>query len=207
MDGGLFSLLSICGVLALGAMTPGQSFILVARTAVVSSLRDGLATACGMGVGVAVFALVALLGLQSLLLAVPWLYGALKIAGGLYLIYLALQMIRASRSPLTFDAAQTSAASAGKSFRAGLLTQLSNPNTALVFGGVFAALLSRHVAGWMYAVLPALAFLIDFLWYALVAMLLSAQAPRNAYLRFRSLFDRLGGAVMGLLGIKLLLQR
>ncbi len=72
------SIISITGAIALGAMSPGQSFILVARTAVASSRGDGMAVALGMGVGCFVFALLALLGLQSLLLALPWLYGTSK---------------------------------------------------------------------------------------------------------------------------------
>jgi threonine/homoserine/homoserine lactone efflux protein len=97
------SVLSITGAIALGAMSPGQSFILVARTAVASSRRDGMAVALGMGVGCFIFALVALLGLQSLLLALPWLYSTLKVLGGAYLVYLAFKMLRGASQPLNVE--------------------------------------------------------------------------------------------------------
>ncbi|WES90940.1 LysE family transporter [Dickeya fangzhongdai] len=207
MGSDILAIAAIGGVLALGAMSPGQSFILVARTALASSRRNSLAVSLGMGVGAAIFALVALLGLQSLLLAVPWLYQTLKIAGGIYLLYLAFTLFRARpdhAAPALHSGHEPPQTHA---FRLGLLTQLSNPNTALVFGGVFAALLSQHIADWMYVALPLLAFVIDFLWYALVALLLSSSGPRGAYLRFRTLFDRLSGTVMAALGIRLLLQK
>ena len=70
----IVSVLSIAGAIALGAMSPGPSFIMVARTAVASSRTDGLAAALGMGVGGVLFASVALLGLHAVLSAVPWLY-------------------------------------------------------------------------------------------------------------------------------------
>lgn len=45
------SIMSITGAIALGAMSPGQSFILVARTAVASSRGDGMAVALGRAPG------------------------------------------------------------------------------------------------------------------------------------------------------------
>jgi threonine/homoserine/homoserine lactone efflux protein len=54
--------------------------------------------------------------------------------------------------------------------------------------------------------LPAAVFAIETSWYALVALLLSAQAPRTAYLRSKFWIDRLAGAVMAGLGLKLLLS-
>lgn len=205
MSSDILSIATIGGVLALGAMSPGQSFILVARTALASSRRSSLAVSLGMGVGAAIFALIALLGLQSLLLAVPWLYQLLKIVGGVYLLYLALTLFRARSDNTTSIQHSSHKPPQAHAFRLGLLTQLSNPNTALVFGGVFAALLNQHIASWMYVALPLQAFVIDFLWYALVALLLSSSRPRSAYLRCKTLFDRLSGAVMAALGIRLLL--
>ncbi|MFB1117454.1 LysE family transporter [Dickeya dadantii] len=207
MASDILAIAAIGGVLALGAMSPGQSFILVARTALVSSRRTSLAVSLGMGAGAAIFALVALLGLQSLLLAVPWLYQVLKIAGGCYLLYLAFTLFRARPHHTAPTQRDDLAPPPTHAFRLGLLTQLSNPNTALVFGGVFAALLSQHIAGWMYVALPLLAFVIDFLWYALVALLLSSSGPRSAYLRFKTVFDRLSGTVIAALGLGLLLQK
>jgi hypothetical protein len=38
---------------------------------------------------------------------------------------------------------------------------LSNPNTAIVFGSIFAALLSQHISPYLYLLLPSMAFFID----------------------------------------------
>ena len=82
------ALLSILGTIAVGAMSPGPSFVLVVRTSAALSRRDGLAAALGMGIGGLSFALLALAGLQALLMQVSWLYLILKLAGAAYLIYL-----------------------------------------------------------------------------------------------------------------------
>ncbi|TWB19038.1 threonine/homoserine/homoserine lactone efflux protein [Nitrospirillum amazonense] len=96
----LASLIPILVALLLGAMAPGPSFVLVTRTAVTQSRRNGLAAAVGMGVGGTFFGTLALLGLTALLTQVAWLNMALRLAGGLYLLYLALRMWRGAGTPL-----------------------------------------------------------------------------------------------------------
>ena len=206
MEANLIALATIGGALALGAMSPGPSFILVARTAVASSRRAGMGAALGMGVGSIVISLIALMGLHTLLAAVPWLWLILKTGGGIYLLWMAFKMFRHAREPLHVE----SNASVGKSFRRAFLTafgtQISNPKTAVVFAGIFAALLPSHITPVMYVTLPLVSMLVDGLWYAFVAYALSSSGPRNTYLRFKTTFDRIGGSVMAMLGIKLIVK-
>ena len=195
------ALLSIAGALTLGAMSPGPSFVMVARTAVAVSRAGGLAAALGMGVGGLVFAALALLGLHVLLTAVPGFYIAFKVAGGVYLIYLGWLIWRGARQPLDMDGAPVRA---GRSFWLALLTQLSNPKTALVYASVFVSLLPREVPAVAAALLLAIIFTIEAGWYAIVAFALSARSPRAAYLRSKTWIDRAAGTVMAALGLKLI---
>ncbi|MCU5771173.1 LysE family translocator [Erwiniaceae bacterium BAC15a-03b] len=207
MDNSLIAFLSICGVIAVGSMSPGPSFLLVAKTAMSESRRCGVFTALGMSTGCALFALAAIMGLQSILLTVPWLFWLLKIAGGVYLLYLAYQMISNARRPLKVEIGESNGYSALRGFNLGLLTQISNPQTALVFGSIFAAFLSHQYPVWINIALPIASFAIDFVWYLFVVMVLSATAPRSAYLRFKQRLDTLGGGLMALLGIKLIVSQ
>ncbi len=61
---------SILAALLLGAMSPGPSFVLVARNAIGLSRSNGIATALGMGVGGIFFSGIALCGFYTLLAAV-----------------------------------------------------------------------------------------------------------------------------------------
>src|SRR5438034_290326 len=63
----LLALLSIAGAITLGAMSPGPSFMLVARTSAARSRGDGLAMALAMGGGGVIFAILALLGVHVVL--------------------------------------------------------------------------------------------------------------------------------------------
>ncbi|MFS2057888.1 LysE family translocator [Kosakonia cowanii] len=188
-----------------GAMSPGVSFLLVARTAMSSSRRAALSVAAGMGFGAFVFAAIALAGLHTLLTLIPSLYTGLKLAGGCYLLWLALKMF--SRPSNRFnDLAETEEVSASKAFMTGVFTQISNPHTALVFASIFSAALSKNIQPVMYIILPTMAFIIDVLWYAVVACLLSTHGPRQAYIKYRKFIDNLSGGIMALLGIRLLLK-
>ncbi len=57
----------------------------MAKNSIAISRKHGLFTALGTGPGAAIFGLLAVLGLQAFLLAVPLAFSALKICGGLYL--------------------------------------------------------------------------------------------------------------------------
>lgn len=197
----------ILGALAIGAMSPGPSFVFVARTAVAQSRRDAVAAALGMGIGGVIFAGLALVGLHAVLAQVGWLYAGLKLVGGAYLLYLGFRMWRGAGEPLdlmTVDAARSRGL--GRAVLLGLATQLANPKTAFVYGGIFAALLPIYPPLWLDLALLPLVFLIECGWYSVVAVAFSAARPRSAYLRSKGWIDRIAGSVLGLLGAKLVLE-
>lgn len=202
------AILSIAVALTLGAMSPGPSFVMVARTALALSRRDGLAASIGMGVGGVLFSVVALLGLLALLSAVPLLHVALKVLGGSYLLYLGCRIWRGAREPLMLDDTylQGQPTRVWRSFALGLATQLSNPKTAIVYASVFASLLPSEVPLYVLVVLPVMIFVIEATWYSVVAIALSAPLPRARYLAAKAWLDRTAGAIMSLLGIKLIFE-
>lgn len=201
----ILSLGALLGALLIGAMSPGPSFILVARIAVTSSRRAGLAAALGMGTGGAVFSIVVLTGLHAVLSDMPVLYAALKLAGGAYLVYLGFCIWRQATQQLDIaEPSQSWRYSAGRSFNRSLGAQLANPKTAVVYGSIFAALLPPELPLAIVLALPIFVFTVETGWYSLVAVVLSSATPRAAYARLKLRIDRAAGAVLGLLGLKLI---
>ncbi|MGH6894547.1 MAG: LysE family translocator, partial [Dongiaceae bacterium] len=148
-----------------------------------------------------------LAGLQALLMQVAWLHLILKLAGGAYLIYLGYRIWRGAHAPVVADdIVQAAGSDLRKSFALGLATQISNPKTAIVYAGIFAAFLPAHVPAWMFWTLPPLIFAIEAGWYSIVSVACSAPAPRAAYLGAKLWIDRIAGGVLGLLGGKLILE-
>lgn len=199
--------LGILGAVTVGAISPGPSFVFVARASIALSRADGLAAAFGMGIGGIIFAGSALLGLQAVLAQVAWLYTALKLVGGAYLLYLAIALWRRASDPVIVpDTAGPRGSGLGRSFSYGLATQLSNPKAAVVYASIFAALLPPAPSLWLVAALPPMILLIETSWYALVALAFSADRPRAAYLRSKRWVDRLAGSVIGSLGARMIIE-
>jgi len=195
---------SIAAALMLGAISPGPTFIYVAKNSIAISRKHGLFTALGTGTGAALFGFLAVIGLQAVLLAVPSAYIVLKVFGGLYLLWLAFNIIRHAKEPVETHTDSKTQMSYAQAYRWGLFTQLSNPKITIILASIFTALLPKEIPTYFYFVLPILCFFIDAGWYSLVAVALSAEKPRRVYLRFKKVFDRVAGGVMTLLGLKLI---
>jgi threonine/homoserine/homoserine lactone efflux protein len=209
MDHPVLVLFGILTALTLGAISPGPSFLFVMRTSVALSRRDGLAAAAGMGIGAAFVSTLALVGVRALIAQVAWLYIGFKLIGGAYLVFLAWRLWRgAASAPAAAPDTETPRPSRGamRSFLLALATQLSNPKTIVVIGGIFAALLPAHVPLWMYLVIPPIHLAIETSWYSFVAMTLSSSRPRAIYLRARSTIDRAAGCLLGVLGLRLIIE-
>lgn len=201
----LISLLGIVGALAIGVVSPGPSFVLVARVAVSASRPSGIAASLGMGLGGVVFAVAALLGLQAVLLAVPALYVGLRVLGGLYLCYLGYRIFSGAKKSLQVGGAGARQhAPLHRFFLLGLTTQVSNPKTAIVYASVFAAFLPNSFSVPFALSLLCVVFAVEAGWYAIVAVLLSSSRSRRAYLSCKAWVDRTAGAVMVGLGLKLI---
>lgn len=194
----------------LGVMSPGPSFLVIAQTAMANSREKALFMALGMGLGAMIFALLAASGVYVLLKSAPWMFMSLKIIGGLYLCFLAYKIIRASQNMPervevnTLDVPKKE--SFFKAFLLGLFTQLSNPKTAIVIAGIFAAFFPADVPAFTYAIVCLMAFVIDTSWYALVALVLSTKKAQATYGKYQNIISMSAGGLIGLIGLKLALS-
>jgi len=188
----------------LAVASPGPSTVLVIQTAAVSGRRAGLLAAFAMMLGALVWAAAALYGLQVLFARFDWLYVAFRIAGALYLLYLAYMLIRHAGAPLPEADASMVRAGAWQGFLKALLLQLSNPKVMVFMGSIFISLLPAQPPAWMDATVLAIVAINEFTWFALLALLFSGGAARAFYRRTKLWLDRLMGGVLGLLGVRLL---
>ena len=97
-------------------------------------------------------------------------------------------------------------ASALRSLRLGLLTQLVNPNAAVFFGSIFLTFLPPDLPLWVTGVVLVNIFAVEFLWYLAVALLFSTGRVRRAYTDAKLWIDRLAGGCLAVLGVKLALS-
>jgi threonine/homoserine/homoserine lactone efflux protein len=202
----ILTLAGILAVLAIGVISPGPSFLLVSRTAVAHSRRAAIACALGMGAGATVLSIIALVGLHAILQRVPIAYTALKLVGGTYLLYLAYKVWRGADTAIQFaERQERTTAGLLRYFGLGAATMISNPKAAVQYGVIFAAMLPSAPSLGLTLAIPPGVFVLEVTWYLIVACALSAKGPRNTYLRGKATIDRLAGAILGMLGIRLLI--
>jgi threonine/homoserine/homoserine lactone efflux protein len=197
----LLTLLSIGAIQLLAVISPGPSFLITARTAVAQSRADGVRVALGLGAGTVIWSAAALLGLNAVFHAVPVLFMAMKVAGALFLLYIAWMIFRHAAEPLKIEGQGERLANP---FLKGFLTQISNPKVAVFFGSIFIAMLPAQVPLWMTLALIAIVSFNEVWWYTVVALFFGAGPVRRFYLRAKAWIDRLTGLFLGALGLRLL---
>jgi len=198
------ALLGLAFVHLLAVASPGPSTVLVVQTAAVSR-RGGLIAAFAMMLGAVAWAAAALYGLQALFTHFAWLYLVFRIAGGLFLIWLAVMIWRHARDPLPEIAAPAPGGD-GRIFVRALLLQLSNPKIMVFFGSIFLSILPQDLPGWMQAAVLALVAFDEFTWFALLALMFSGNTARAFYRRAKFWLDRIMGGALALLGLRLALS-
>lgn len=195
-------LISIGSVQLLAVISPGPSFLITARTAVAQSRADGVKVALGVGAGTIIWASAALLGLNVIFHAVPMLFIAMRIAGAVFLLWIAYQIFRHAADPIEIETSKGEVLP--NPFVKGFLTQISNPKVAVFFGSIFIAMLPSDVPVWMMMVLIGIVTFNEVCWYTVVALFFGARPVRQFYIRAKVWIDRVTGLFLGVLGLRLL---
>ena len=125
-------LLMFAGAALLMALTPGPNMIYLISRSLCQGRAAGVTSWCGVVLGFTIHMLCAAIGLTALFMAVPLGYELLKLAGAVYLLWLAWQAVRpGSRSP--FEARDLAPQPPRKLFVMGLLTSVLNPKVAIFY--------------------------------------------------------------------------
>lgn len=202
----LSPLITLWAVQLLAAISPGQSFVLISKLALSNPRPVALSAVMGLGLGTIIWSSAAILGVAILLETAAWAYTAFKIAGGLYLVWLAVMLWRHAPEPLELDGAKVKLITPWRAFTLGSVTQLANPKVVVFFGSIFVALLSAHAPGWVYVTAVIIVFLNEIGWYSVVALLFSSARPRAAYMRAKTWIDRLMAGFLALIGVRLIAE-
>ena len=189
-------------VLHVAAMlSPGPNVLLVSQLAASDRARSAVSAALGVTFGAALWATCAVLGVNVVFVAFPGLRLALQVAGGVYLLYVAIRLWRSSGAA---SVDRTSSVSSWAAFRRGFLTNITNPKVALFFGSIFATSFPAAPSPILQGSAVAMVVLNALCWHTLLAYLFSREGVRAAYARTRGLANRIASVTMGALGLSLL---
>jgi RhtB (resistance to homoserine/threonine) family protein len=192
----------------IAVISPGPDFVLTMRNSLVYSRRAGIYTAVGIVVGHIVHVTYCLIGVGAIIARSILLFNVLKWMGAAYLIYVGIKCLQARkhRSEIS-DLQQDEDISPWRAFRIGFLGDLLNPKTTLFFLALFTQLIHPGTSLLVQAAYGATVVGIAFVWYPLVAILISQRIIRKAFESISHWLERATGVVLIALGLRLALSR
>ncbi|WP_136442505.1 LysE family translocator [Pacificoceanicola onchidii] len=181
---------------------PGPALLYALRQSIAGGFMTGAATGAGLGLMAALWTGAALLGLEVVFTLFPATFLILKIAGALYLLWVAFQLWRDARKPVA-DSAKPGA----RAFFGGLLVNLGNPKSVLFAASVLVVIFPPGLTLADKALIVLNHFCVELIVYSAFAALLSTPPARAAYLAMKPRIDRMAALILGALGLRLLFAR
>ena len=196
------SLIGMSFVCAMGAISPGPSLAVVLRNTISGGRTQGVMTGIGHGIGLGIYAFIAVMGLSSLLLANKQIFNLLQWAGALVLIWLAFNMITYNQS----DSSKEHEGSGRRGFLEGFMIAFLNPKILVFMVAVFSQFINPDITNSGRFIMAIMAGVIDTTWYVLVAAVL-AGTPIVDKLRVNAvIIDRSISMVLLMLAILLIVK-
>ena len=181
--------------------SPGPALLIAIKTTLSSGRQSGIQIGVGLGLIAAMWTAVALIGLAAIFQTFPWLYKTMTVVGATYLVYIAYQTWRGSGDPILDSSnAPTNA------FRDGILLNLSNPKSVLFAAAVLIAIFPVDMSLFAKSLVILNHFLVEVIFYILLAAFMGSDAIRNKYLSKKLYLDRFAAIVLFALAIRIFLS-
>jgi threonine/homoserine/homoserine lactone efflux protein len=198
------TLVSFAGIAVLVSLTPGPATALVVRSAALRGRREAMLVTLGNSTGIFMWAIASVLGISALVAASETAFWALKVAGAVVLVVLGVRALRGGERP-DGDSPDRAARTA---FGSGLMTSFANPKLAVFFVALFPQFVPSGAS-----VLPttlamaALLIAVDLVYFSLLALVVARAHHAVVTSRLARRLERLTGAVMVGLGVRVALER
>lgn len=181
--------------------TPGANVLVVTHLAASGQRKAACSAAVGVTTVAGIWSALAVLGIGAVFAAHPYLRIAVQVAGGLYLLHVAVRLWCSQGGAPLQSALRLSPLAA---FRLGFLTNILNPKSALFFGSVFATALPAEPTAALLAASVGVVLANALAWHLLLAFAFATAPVQAAYARQRDLLNRIASLLVGAFGMRLL---
>ncbi|WMT86606.1 LysE family translocator [Pelagibacterium sp. 26DY04] len=188
-------------------ITPGPNLLAVAGMALSQGRAAALLVTLGVATAIFIWVSAMAAGLGAVLSIYPALITVMKFLGGGYLCFLALKAFRAAlrgESP-TLKANRRRLSPLG-AWRTGLLVNLTNPKSALMWGAVTTFMLGSGLSALQVLAFAPVGFMTALAVYGGYSLLFSTGVARSIYSRFVKGAETLFGLAFGAVGGGLLVS-
>lgn len=112
-------------------IVPGPSVTIIVANSLKSGVKAGFLSIAGTQAGLVILLILLALGLEAITTSLAWLFDWLRLAGGAYLVWLGIKLLRSDGD---LGAAEAQDRKNGSYFWQGFIVILSNPKVLLFFG-------------------------------------------------------------------------
>ena len=186
------SILILAIVCASGAISPGPSLAVVIRNTITGGRAQGIMTGLGHGIGLTIYAFIAVMGLSSMLIGNQTLFVSVQIAGSFWLIWIGCNMILSSPK----ESSKKNVDSRKRGFVEGFMISFLNPKILVFFVAVFSQFIHKELTNIDRTIIVMVAGVIDTFWYVFVAMLLAGSNFIDKIKKYSVWIDRFTGVLL-----------
>ena len=198
----LVQLLTFNIALMVAIASPGPALLMAIQTSLSAGRTAGIAIGVGLGLMAATWTMMALLGLVFVFQLFPVVFLGAKITGAAYLLFISYKMWTDTSTPINAQINR-----GRNAFCQGLLVNLLNPKSVLFAAAVLVTVFPNGISIVDSFVIVANHFLVEVTFYTTLALSMNTQVVAKRYLNSKIYIDRCAAAVLGALGIRLLLDR
>ena len=186
-------------VCTIGAMSPGPSLAVVIRNNINYNRLAGIMTSVGHGLGIGVYATLAVLGLGFILQTNQTLFLLIQILGLIFLFFLGLLFIFQKQSEEKNNDDQNQL----NSFLQGFIIAIINPKIIIWFTAIYSQFISIEASIIFNLILILTASIIDALWYILVSIAISGYGTKNFLIDKKKMIQKITGSILLIIAIGL----
>lgn len=183
------------------AISPGPATISNSAIAMQYGRRTSFIYGLGLSSGLVFWGLLAASGMGAMLQNSLYLLSTLKVLGGLYLLWLALQSVRSARQQKSVPPSQPAEQ---RWFLKGLALNLSNPKSVIAWMAALSVGLDATASLPTLFAVTIVCSIAGFAANALYSLLFSIEAVMRGYIEFRRQFDGFVAALFTLAGFALI---
>ena len=196
----LFVWLQFALVCTIGAMSPGPSLAVVIRNNINYSRLAGIITSIGHGLGIGVYATLAVLGLGFILQTNQTLFLLIQILGLIFLFFLGLLFIFQKQSEEKINSDQNQL----NSFFQGFLVAIINPKIMIWFTAIYSQFISIEASVTFNLILILTASSIDAIWYIIVSIIITGYGVKSFLINKKTLIKKITGSILLIISLSLL---
>ena len=189
-------------VCVIGAMSPGPSLAVVIRNNINYNRVAGILTSIGHGLGIGVYATLAVLGLGLILQANQTIFLLIQIFGLIFLFFLGLIFIIKKDSQEKIEENHNQL----NSFLQGFLIAIINPKIIIWFTAIYSQFISLEATIVFNTILVLTASIIDAIWYIIVSLLITGYGVKNFLIERRLFIQKITGSVLLVISFTLLFK-